>query len=148
LFRIQDLVAAEIARAYVQVRSATVRITSAERGIREAGLAYEGSLGELGKVDRAGDIGVVVRRAFEVVDALRSLSNAYDSYFLSINDYNRAQFRLYRSLGCPSEILACERAAGPILPVDTTRPPQMAPVCAPDPCRCSDKPCSAGSERR
>ena len=148
LFRIQDQVAAEIARAYVQVQSATTRVTTAERGLREAELAYEGSLGELGKVDRKGNVDVLVRRAFEVIDALRSLSTAYDTYFLSINDYNRAQFRLYRALGCPAEILSCERAAAPILPVDTSRPPQMAPVCAPDPCGRSAKPCAAGSERR
>jgi outer membrane protein TolC len=147
LFRIQDQVAAEIARAHVQVQSATARVTTAERGLREAGLAYDGSLGELGKVDRKGDVGVQVRRAFEVIDALRSLSSAYDTYFLSVNDYNRAQFRLYRSLGCPAEILSCERASEPILPVDTTRPPQMAPVCAPDPCGRSDKPCAAGPDR-
>jgi outer membrane protein TolC len=147
LFRIQDQVAAEIARAYVQVQSATARVTTSERGLREAGLAYEGSLAELGKVDRKGDVEVQVRRAFEVIDALRSLSTAYDTYFLSVNDYNRAQFRLYRSLGCPAEILSCERASEPILPVDTTRPPQMAPVCAPDPCGRSDKPCAAGPDR-
>ncbi len=134
LFRIQDMVAAEIARAHVQVLSANARVASAERGLREAALAYEGSLGELGKVDRKGDVTVVVRRAFEVIDALRSLSRAYGIYFASINDYNRAQFRLYRALGCPAEILTCERAPGPILPVDTTRPPQMAPVCTPDAC--------------
>ena len=82
---------------------------------------------------RVGDVTVVVRRAFEVVDALKSLSKAYDIYFASINDYNRAQFRLYRSLGYPAEILTCERTPGPVLPVDTTRPSQMSPVCTPDP---------------
>ena len=137
-----------LGRTDSQVQSATARVTTAETGLREAGLAYEGSLAELGKLDRKGDVGVQVRRAFEVIDALRSLSTAYDTYFLSINDYNRAQFRLYRSLGCPAEILSCERAAEPILPVDTTRPPQMAPVCAPDPCGRSDKPCAAGSDHR
>jgi len=148
LFRIQDQVAAEIARAHVQVRSADARVTSAERGLREAGLAYEGSLAEMGKVEHTGKVDVVVRRAFEVIDALKSLSTAYDRHFLSINDYNRAQFQLYHSLGCPAEILTCERAPGPILPVDTTRPAQMAPVCAPDPCGRSDKPCGVGAYRR
>jgi outer membrane protein TolC len=134
LFRIQDMVAAEIARAHVQVLSANTRVTSADSGLREAALAYEGSVGELGKVARKGEVTVVVRRAFEVIDALRSLSRAYGIYFASINDYNRAQFRLYRAVGCPAEILTCERTPGPNLPVDTTRPPQMAPVCAPDVC--------------
>jgi outer membrane protein TolC len=134
LFRIQDMVAADVARAHVQVRSANARVGLAERELREARLAYDGSLSELGKVDRNGDVNVVIRRAFEVVDALRSLSNAYDTWFGSINDFNRAQFRLYRALGCPAEILSCERSPGSILPIDTTRPPLMAPVCAPDPC--------------
>ena len=135
LFRIQDMVAAEIARAYTQVSTTNVRVASAERGLQEATLAYEGSLAELGKVDRKGDVSVVVRRAFEVIDALRSLSRAYDNYFASINEYNRAQFRLYRALGYPSESLTCDPAWGQILPVDTTRPLQMAPVCTPDPCQ-------------
>ncbi len=134
LFRTQDQVAAEIARAHVQVRSSTARVASAENGLREARLAYEGSVAELGKVEHLGGVEIVVRRAFEVVAALRSWSEAYDTYFQSVNDYNRAQFRLYRSLGCPAEILSCERSPEPIVPVDTTRPSQMAPVCAPDQC--------------
>ncbi len=59
------------------------------------------------------------------------LFQAYDTYFVCVNDYNRAQFRLFRALGYPEGILACDRFPGPIQPVDTTRPPQMAPVNAP-----------------
>jgi outer membrane protein TolC len=128
LFRIQDLIAAEIARAHAQVRSSTVRVATAERGLEAARLAYDGSREEFGKVDTVGGISVQVRRAFEVIDALRVLSTAYDTYFESINNYNRAQFRLYRALGYAAESLACERIPGSVLPVDTNRPPQMAPV--------------------
>ncbi len=131
LFRIQDRVAAEVARADAQLRSAATRVATAEQGVQEARLAYEGSLGELGKVVHEGNLDVLVRRAFEVIDALRSLSRAYNAYFLSVGDYNRAQFRLYRALGYPAGVLACERPPGPVVPVDTSRPPQMAPVCAP-----------------
>jgi outer membrane protein TolC len=136
LFRIQDLVAAEVARAHAQLESAAVRVGTAERGLQEARLAYEGSLAEVGKVAAIDDVRVLVRRAFEVIDALKALSQAYDTHFVSVNDYNRAQFRLYRALGYPAGVLACERPPGPILPVDTTRPPSMAPVCAPDACPC------------
>ncbi len=131
LFRTQDLVAAEVARAHGQLRSAAARFTTAGQGLEEARLAYEGSLAELDKIDRAGAISVVIRRAFEVIDALRSLSRAYDTYFAAAGDYNRAQFRLYRALGYPAQIVACERPPGPVVPVDLTRPPQMAPVCNP-----------------
>jgi hypothetical protein len=62
------------------------------------------------------------------------LMRAYDNYFSTVNEYNRAQFRLYRALGYPAGILACERSPGPIVPVDTTRQPQLPPVKAPPPC--------------
>jgi outer membrane protein TolC len=136
LFRIQDLVAAEVARAHASLQSASVRVETAAAGLKEAQLAYAGSLEELGKVTQLGDTKVLTRRAFEVVDALRALLRAYDNYFLSVNDYNRVQFRLYRALGYPAGILACERSLEPIVPVNTARPPQMAPVCAPAPCPC------------
>jgi outer membrane protein TolC len=136
LFRLQDLVAAEVARAHAALESAAFRAEKAEEGLREAQLSYTGSLEELGKITQVGDVKVLTRRVFEVVDALRALQRAYDNYFLSVNDYNRAQFRLYRALGYPAGILSCERPTGEVRPVDTTRPPQMAPVCAPDPCPC------------
>jgi outer membrane protein TolC len=134
LFRLQDIVAAEIARAHAGVESASVRVTTAETGLQESQLAYTGTLEELGKVTQVEDVKVLRRRTFEVIDALRALLGAYDNYFLSVGDYNRAQFRLYRALGYPAGIVECERTPGPIVPVDTARPPQMAPVCAPDPC--------------
>jgi hypothetical protein len=34
------------------------------------------------------------------------LQQAYADYYLSINDYNRAQFQLYRALGNPAQALA------------------------------------------
>lgn len=135
LFRLQDKVAAEIARAYAQLESATTRIGQAEFGLREARLAYEGSIQNLGKTERLGLTEVQVRRTFEVIDALKALADALERYFASINDYNRAQFRLYRALGTPAGILACDRPAGPVLPVDTSRPSPLPPVCAPDACR-------------
>jgi outer membrane protein TolC len=134
LFHVQDMVAAEVVRAHAQLESATIRIGDADRFLQEARAAYEGSFRELGDIISMGETRVLVRRAFEVVDSLRSLSRAYDAYFLTVNEYNRAQFRLYRALGYPAQIVACERSPGRILPVDTTRPPQMAPVCSPDPC--------------
>ena len=45
LFRIQDQVAAEIARAHARLESAVVREGEAEQGLQEARLAYEGTPG-------------------------------------------------------------------------------------------------------
>jgi outer membrane protein TolC len=133
LFRIQDLVAAEIARAHAQLVSATTRAATAEWGLQEARLAYEGSVENLGKFEKIGPTQILVRRAFEVIDALKVLSEAFDTYFVSVNDYNRAQFRLYRAVGYAAEALASKCSLGPLLPVDTRRPCQMAPVCVPAP---------------
>jgi outer membrane protein TolC len=119
LFHLQDLVAAEVVRAHAGLRSATTRIAAAEVGLQEAEKAYSGSLAELGKTAEIGDVRVQTRRVFEVIDALKALGRAYDHYFESVNDYNRAQFQLYRALGIPAGVLACERSTGPILPVDT-----------------------------
>jgi outer membrane protein TolC len=135
LFRRQDLVAAEVVRAHAQLQSAADRMAKAEGGLEDAQQAYVGSLDELGKITQVGEVKVLTRRVFEVVDALQALLRAYDNYFQSVNDYNRAQFRLYHALGYPAGILACERPPGVPQPVDTTRPPLMAPVCAPDPCQ-------------
>jgi outer membrane protein TolC len=134
LFRLQDLVAGDVARAHAALVSAAGRSEVAARGLQEAQASYTGSLNELGKITKFEDVKVLVRREFEVVDALRALLRAYNNYFVSVNDYNRAQFRLYWAMGYPAEILQCEHSPGPILPVDTARPPQMAPVCPSDPC--------------
>ena len=122
--RIQDMVAAEISRAHAQLASAANRVTIAERGLNEAQLTYAGSMEELGKTTSVSNVVValVIRRAFEVVDALRSLSRAYESYFNSVADYNRAQFRLYRALGYPAGLVQCEALPGGVQPVDTSRP--------------------------
>jgi hypothetical protein len=136
LFHIQDRVAADVARAHASLVSAGRRSETAASGLQDALASYTGSVNELGKIHTVDDVKVLTRRAFEVVDALRALLRAYTNYFGSINDYNRAQFRLYWALGYPAEILQCERPVGPLVPVDTARPPQMAPVCPSDPCPC------------
>ncbi len=134
LYRIQDFVAAETARAHAQLQSAVVRVGKAETGVKEAQINFAGNVKGLSETTRFGDLLVLVKRPQEAVAALQQLARAYDNYFTSANDYNRAQFRLYRALGYPASILACERPAGEAIPIDTTRPPQMAPVYAPEPC--------------
>jgi outer membrane protein TolC len=128
LFKVQDMVAAEVARAFANVQSATVRLGQAETGVKEAQVTFAGNLKGISETTRFGDVLVLVTRPQEVVAALQQLARAYDLYFASVGDYNRAQFRLYRALGYPAGILACERSSGQLLPIDTTRPCQMAPV--------------------
>jgi outer membrane protein TolC len=133
LFKVQDMVAAEVARAHAQVQSAAIRVQQAETGLKEAQVTFAGNLKGLSETTRMGDILVLVTRPQEAVAALQQLAHAYDNYFASVNEYNRAEFRLYHALGYAAGVLACEHPTGQIVPFDTNRPPQMAPVCAP-PC--------------
>jgi outer membrane protein TolC len=136
LYDVQDRVAAEIAQAHARLQSAAIRVGQAETALKNAQSTYEGNLKGLAQTTRSGDLLVLVVRPQEAVAALTLLLRAYDNYFLSVGDYNRAQFRLFRALGYPAAVLACERSPGPLLPVDTTRPADMAPVCPPEPCGC------------
>jgi outer membrane protein TolC len=134
LFRIQDLVAAEVAQAHAQVEAAAVRVGRAEAGLKSALASYGGNLRGLSETVRAGDLLVLINRPQEVVAALQQLQQAYLNYYTSANDYNRAQFQLFRALGYPAQTLACSDSFGAVMPVDTSRPPQMAPVHGPEPC--------------
>jgi outer membrane protein TolC len=135
LFRVQDRVAAEVAQAHDRLASAAVRVGEAETGLKETQVNYAGNLKGLGETNRFGDVLVLVTRPQEAVAALRQLGRAYDNYYLAANDYNRAQFQLYWALGYAAGILACSNSLGDVRPVDTTRPPPMAPACAPEPCQ-------------
>ncbi len=128
MFRVQDTVASEIATAHVELLSAAERIPLAERGMHEAELSFRGNVKGLSETTRFGDMLVLVNRPQEAVAALQQLAAAYDNYFSAINDYNRAQFRLYHALGYPSRILAFERTQNCTVPVDPTRPVPLPTV--------------------
>jgi outer membrane protein TolC len=109
LFRIQDLVAAQVAQAYAQAQSAAVRAELAEGGLRDAQESVEKNFE--GIVQRKqGNLIVLVIRPQEAVAAVQALSRAYARYYGAIADYNRAQFRLYRAMGQPGQLLADQAA--------------------------------------
>src|SRR5262249_14727234 len=135
LFRTQDLVAAEVAQAHAQVEAAAVRVGRAEVGLKAALASYEGNLKGLSETVRAGEVLQLVNRPQEVVPASHHRQQAYVTYSTRPNDNTGAHSRLFRARGSPPKLLACGDSFGPALPVDTSRPPQMAPVHAPEPCR-------------
>ena len=109
LFRLQDQVAAEVAQAYAQARSAASRLGKAERGLQDAALSANKNFEGLGQTKTAGGkVIVLVIRPQEVVAAIQALAQAYNDYYGAGADYNRAQFRLYRALGQPAQALAAE----------------------------------------
>ncbi len=135
LFGIQDLVAAEVTQAFAQVEAAALRVQQAEAGLKAAAESYDGNLKGVSETVRAGELLQLVIRPQEVVAALQQLQQAYINYYTTTNDYNRAQFRLFRAVGYASQSLACGDSLGATIPVDPSRPAQMAPVHAPEPCR-------------
>jgi outer membrane protein TolC len=126
LFRVQDQVAAEVAQAYAQVEAATARIKQAEYGLTAAQVSFDGNLKGVSETIRAGDQLQLVIRPQEVTASLLQLRQAYNNYFSSINDYNRAEFRLYHALGYPAQQLTRNPAWGDPQQVDCQRLPQMA----------------------
>jgi outer membrane protein TolC len=135
LFNVQDQVAEQVAAAKAELESAAVRVGQAETGLRESVETYQGNLKGLGQTTRFADVLVLVNRPQEVVAALSQLQQAYSNYYSTVADYNRAQFRLFYTLGFPAAILACERTPGFPHPVDTTRPGYLPEVNAPAPCK-------------
>ncbi len=120
--QVQDRIAAEVATAQAQLESAAARVGKAETGLRKAQINFAGNLKGLSETSRFGDVLVLVNRPQEIVAALQQLAHAYDNYFLSANDYNRSQFRLFRALGYAAEGLA--NGCGP----PQSQPPSSTPM--------------------
>jgi outer membrane protein TolC len=121
LFRTQDRIAAETARAFAEVRSAAERLNQAEPALREALDLVNKSLDGLGQTRRVGDAVLLVVRPQEAVASVQALGQANADFFAAVADYNRAQFRLYRALGHPAQCLAGSLPAAP-----AEQPPEPA----------------------
>ncbi len=109
LFRTEDRVAAEVAQAHAQAQSAAVRARQAENELAAALDSVTKNFEGLGQTQRAGNLLVLVIRPQEAVAAVQALARAYARYYGAVADSNRAQFRLYRALGHPAQLLT----AGP-----------------------------------
>ena len=128
LFMTQDRVAAEVAQCQSQLSSSSQRVALSDAGLKNALISFAGNLKGMSETTRFGDVLVLVNRPQEVVASLQQLDQAYGNYFKSVQDYNRAQFRLFRAVGYPSEVLANQRTAGDPLPLDSQRPFDLPPV--------------------
>jgi outer membrane protein TolC len=130
----QDQVAQDVVQAHAILEAANIQVQRAMSAVKEAAITYQGTLTGIGQTRGMGGVLQLVNRPQEAVAALIQLNRAYSIYYIAINDYNRAQFQLYRAMGYPARILACDCPVGQVAPVDTTRPPCMAPVCSQNPC--------------
>ncbi|WP_165074374.1 TolC family protein [Paludisphaera rhizosphaerae] len=124
----QDAVAADVMRAQARVQSAAARVHQADRALRTAIITFNGNYEGLRQTTRLGDVLVLVNRPQEAVFALELLQVAFDEYFSTVGDYNRAQFEMFHALGYPAREVVQLNTPGEPLPVDVTRPAYLPPV--------------------
>jgi hypothetical protein len=122
LFRMQDIIASEVTQSQADLQSAAVRVSEAERSLREAIITYDGNYRGLAQTQRFENLLIQVYRPQEAVKALENLLVSYDNYFATVADYNRAQFELFHSLGYPAREVTALRPPGQVISVDTSRP--------------------------
>ncbi|MGO9110683.1 MAG: TolC family protein [Thermoguttaceae bacterium] len=127
LFELQDRVAEEVVQSHASVEGAWAEIPQAEAAVREATITLNGTLKGLTQIRGAGNFLQPVSRPQEGVAALQQLNQAYQRYFIAINQYNRAQFQLYHAIGYPSHILANEGQMGEVQAISANVPTGMAP---------------------
>jgi hypothetical protein len=128
LFNMQDTAAADVTRAQAHLQSAAARVYQADRALRTGIATFNGTYEGLRQTQRFADVLVLVNRPQEAVAALQLLNAAFEEYFATVSEYNRAQFELFHALGYPAREVSCLRTPGPILPVDTARPHYLPPV--------------------
>lgn len=128
LFMTQDAVAGDVTRAQARLQASAVRVTQADRAMRKALITYDGNFEGLAQTKRFENVLVQVYRPQEAVIALIHLMDAYDNYFGTVADYNRAQFEMYHALGYPAAEVAGLQPPGEAQPVDTSRPAYLPPV--------------------
>jgi outer membrane protein TolC len=106
--RFQDRVAAEVVQAHADLQSAAARVKDAEAELRDAQESAQKNLEGMNQTRNAGNVVLLVIRPQEVVAAVQALAQAYVDYYGAIGDYNRAQFRLYRALGHPAQMIEAD----------------------------------------
>ncbi|HEV3142703.1 MAG TPA: TolC family protein [Gemmataceae bacterium] len=105
VFRVQDQIAAQVVQALAQAQSAAERVEQATEGLKLARQTYDLSLEGMKQTRSAGELKVLLVRPAEAVSAVQGLAQAYVDFFAAVADYNRAQFRLYRAVGQPAQLV-------------------------------------------
>lgn len=124
----QDAVAADVTRAQARVQSGAVRILQADRSLRTGIITFNGNYEGLGQTKRFGNVLQLINTPQEAIFALDLLSTAFNEYFTTVGEYNRAQFELFHAMGYPAQELTVLRTPGQPMPVDTSRPAFLPPV--------------------
>ena len=86
-------------RGLADVQSAAARVAFADRALRTGIITLNGNFEGLKEISRFGDVLILINRPQEAVYALQLLQRAFEEYFTTVAEYNRAQFELYHALG-------------------------------------------------
>jgi outer membrane protein TolC len=115
LFRVR----AEVAQALARVQTARARIPQTDEGLRQAIESADKNFIGLRETTRpAGELLRLVVRPQEVVAALIALNTAFEQYSAAVNEYNAAQFDLYRALGQPAQWVTSQASRLMLTPRD------------------------------
>jgi hypothetical protein len=125
--RILFQVRAEVSQALARLQTARARVPQTEQGLWEATESADKNFIGLRETTRpAGELLRLVVRPQEVVAALIALNVAYEQYSSAVNDFNAAQFELYRALGQPAQWVTAQPSQISLVPGD----PRPAPTPA------------------
>jgi outer membrane protein TolC len=127
-FKAQDGVAADVTRAQARLQAAAAQVYQADRTLRTAIVTFNGTFEGLQQTSRLGTVLVLINRPQEAVFALQLMGEAFEEYFRTVAEYNRAQFELFHALGYPASEVSVLMPPGEVLPVDTSRPSFLPPV--------------------
>jgi outer membrane protein TolC len=130
LTRIIFRVKSEISQADARLQTARMRVVETEEGVRQSVESADKNFVGLRETARpAGELLRLVVRPQEVVQAIEAMNVAYQQYASAVNEYNAAQFEVYRALGQPAQWVTSRPVSPP--PAPTPAPAQVpAPAAA------------------
>ena len=123
LFRVR----AEVQQALARLQTARARIPQTDEGLRQAIESADKNFIGLRETTRpAGELLRLVVRPQEVVAALIALNVAFEQYSAAVNEFNTAQFLLYRALGQPAQwVTSRTQRASPLPVIARIKEPQI-----------------------
>ena len=119
VFRVKS----EVTQAVARLQTARARVVATAEGLRQAIESADKNFIGLRETARpAGELLRLIVRPQEVVAAIIALETAYEQYAPAVNDYNTAQFDLYRALGQPAQWVTSGDWQPPAPPGDRGQP--------------------------
>jgi outer membrane protein TolC len=125
-------VKAEVTQAVARLQTARIRVVETAEGVRQAIESADKNFIGLRETARpAGELLRLIVRPQEVVAAIIALETAYEQYAPAVNEYNTAQFDLYRALGQPAQWVTSLKWQPPVPPGEENPTAATSPAAGP-----------------